>query len=151
MSMLGTALAGEDAPPPEAALGELEAAFAERLSGVELVGSYTTEREGEEPEIEPDRYEISKVTKLKGDWWLFHSKYGKITLPPLPLKVLWAGDTPVISMEDLTIPKLGTFSFRVMIHGDRYVATWQHGEKGGHMWGNIRKMETAPVDAEPVP
>lgn len=69
-------------------------------------------------------------------------KYGKIdTVLPLVLPVEWAGETPVISMTDFTIPGMGTFSCRVLFHKDRYAGTWQHGEKGGHMWGLIEKAK----------
>jgi hypothetical protein len=51
----------------------------------------------------------------------------------------FAGDTPMISMTDHTIPALGTFSVRVFFYGDRYSGTWQHGTFGGHMFGNIEK------------
>jgi hypothetical protein len=51
----------------------------------------------------------------------------------------FAGDTPMISMTDLAIPTLGTFTARVFFHSDRYSGTWQHGEYGGHMFGKIEK------------
>jgi hypothetical protein len=115
-----------------------EKEFAENLSSAVLVGTFTTI--GEEAS-KPDRYEIAKVTKLQDDFWLFQAKYGDKTMPPLPLKVLWAGNTPVITMDDFTIPLLGTFSFRVMIDGDLYVGTWVHDERRGHMIGRIEPAE----------
>ena len=60
---------------------------------------------------------------------------------PIPIKVYWADDTPVMSLTDLTIPGVGTFTARVMFHGDRYAGTWQHGEVGGHMWGLVEKPD----------
>jgi hypothetical protein len=32
---------------------------------------------------------------------------------PIPLIVRWAGDTPVITLTDLTIPGVGTFTTRL--------------------------------------
>jgi hypothetical protein len=74
--------------------------------------------------------------------FLARIKYGKNDVKiPITLQVLWAGDTPMISMTDITIPGMGTFTARVMFHGDRYAGTWQHGKVGGHMWGMIDKSE----------
>ena len=109
------------------------------MTDVVLEGTYTTV--GEQGKAEPDRYEIASVKKLQGNYWLFQARYGEMPLPPLPLKVVWAGDTPVISMNDFTIPKLGTFSFRVMIHRELYAGIWQHGEKGGHMTGTVSRRK----------
>jgi hypothetical protein len=89
---------------------------------------------------------IARVSKVKDkeDSWLFVTRiqYGKTDLEvPLTLQVKWAGDTPVITLTNLTIPALGTFTSRVMIYGDRYAGTWQHGKTGGHLWGKIEKIE----------
>ncbi len=122
---------------------ELEKLFSESLSGVALVGKFTVDGSDKDPNL--DRYEIKTVTKLNGDVWLFSGiKYGKRELPlPLPLRVIWSGDTPVLTMDKVTIPGLGTFSCRLLFHGDRYAGTWQHDDHGGHMWGKIEKLEKA--------
>ena len=59
------------------------------------------------------------------------------------VKVVWAGDTPVLTMTEQTVEGLGTFSVRVMIYQDRYAGTWDNGSLGGHMWGQIVKDEPA--------
>ena len=58
---------------------------------------------------------------------------------PIPLEIKWAGDTPVITLTDLAIPSLGTFTARVVIYDGRYAGTWQHGQVGGHLFGRIEK------------
>ena len=76
--------------------------------------------------------------------WLFKArvKFGKIDLTlPMPIPVKWAGDTPVISLDNLTIPGLGTFSAHVVIDGNKYAGTWKHGKAGGHMFGKIVKLK----------
>ena len=87
----------------------------------------------------------------QGDFWLFTAriKYGKrdVTLP-MPIPVKWAGDTPVISLDNLTLPGLGTFSAHVVIDGDKYAGTWAHGQVGGHMFGTIAKAKPKPVATE---
>ena len=72
-------------------------------------------------------------------------KYGDVDSEvPMPLTVLWSGNTPVITLDNLTIPGMGTFSARVLIHSDRYAGTWQHDAVGGHLFGKIEKAkETA--------
>jgi len=56
---------------------------------------------------------------------------------PIVVTMPWAGDTPIITMTDVSIPTLGTFTARVFFYGDRYAGTWQHGAVGGHMFGRI--------------
>lgn len=124
---------------PTAKLTEAEAAFAEQLHNSVLVGHFTVvgnDSQGGKPE----RYEIQRISKVNDSMWMFQTriKYGSVdTVMPLVLPVEWAGNTPVVSLTDFTIPGMGTFSCRVLFHKDRYAGTWQHGEKGGHMWGLI--------------
>jgi hypothetical protein len=125
------------APPTQE---ELEQKFAQDLSGATLVGHFTVdERSGSPSE---DRYKIAKVTKLEGDTWRFDAQiiYGNhdVTLP-LPLTVKWAGDTPVITLTDLTIPGLGTYTARVLFYRGQYAGTWSASDHGGEMWGRIEK------------
>lgn len=49
----------------------------------------------------------------------------------------WLGDTPMITMTEVPLPPLGTFTARVFFYGDRYAGTWQHDAVGGHMFGRI--------------
>ncbi len=119
----------------------LEKEFASKLLDVVLVGRYSiTNAEGEKTS-KPDRYEIVKVTKVKNDYWVFYYRRSPDLVLPIPLKVLWAGDTPMITMTNEAIPALGTFSVRLLFHGNHYAGTWQHGRVGGHMWGRIEKQK----------
>lgn len=138
------------ADPPKAAKldqAALEHAFADKLTGAALVGSFSTDgKDGKAG----DRYQIASAKKLNGDNWLvtYKAKIGEQVIDlPVPIKVLWAGDTPVMTLDELTIPGLGTFTARVLFHGDRYVGTWQHGDHGGAMWGRVEKK----TDTKPEP
>jgi hypothetical protein len=128
----------------------LEKKFAEDLSEVIFSGNYSVTREGKETPAQMEKYMIASVSKVKDDLWLFIARiqYGKhdVTIP-MKLHVKWAGDTPMITLTDLTIPGLGTFTSRVLIYGDRYAGTWQHGKTGGHLWGQIEKIKK-PTDAD---
>ncbi|WP_233207260.1 MULTISPECIES: hypothetical protein [Pirellulaceae] len=144
--LLGThssSLLAQDTKPSDEQ-AKLFEKFEQTLNNVALVGSFTItgkENQGGKPE----RYEISNVRKLEeGDLWLINAriKYGdKDTKIPMPLEVKWAGKTPVITLDNTTIPGLGTFSAHVVIDGDKYAGTWTHGEVGGHLYGKIKKLE----------
>jgi hypothetical protein len=119
----------------------LEKAFSAQLTGAALAGSFSLDGK-EKGSNKPDKYQIVTAKKISGDDWVITAKMkvGENELDiPVPIKVYWAEDTPVMSLTDLTIPGMGTFTARVMFYGDRYAGTWQHGEAGGHMWGKVEK------------
>lgn len=135
--------AADDKPaatiPPDRAAQEKE--FADKLTNSALVGTFSVV--GREA-AKPERYEIASAQKLAGDDWVITAriKYGdKDVSVPIVVKVFWADDTPMISLTNLTIPGMGTFTSRVMFYGDRYVGTWQHDKVGGHMWGLVEKVK----------
>ena len=130
---------------PRASLTDLERQFTDRMNGATLVGRFTVAGREDRP-ASPDRYEIASVEKVGGSDWRFnaHLRYATIDVTlPIVVTMLWAGDTPIITMTDVTIPALGTFTARVFFYGDRYAGTWQHGGVGGHMFGRIQKHEGA--------
>jgi len=125
---------------------ELEKKFEKQMAGATLVGHFTVDgmkNDDKPPRVE--RYEIASAKKIDGNQWLLTAriKYGKHDISvPMPLNVFWAGDTPVISLTDLSIPGLGSgFTSRVMFFEGRYAGTWQHGKVGGHLWGKIEYAE----------
>ena len=112
------------------------------MQGVRFTGFFTVDGSDRPPSEET--YEIYSVQKFgEEDLWIFTAriKYGKkdVTLP-MPLPVKWVGDVPVITMQDLSIPGLGTFSAHVVIDGQKYAGTWAHGKVGGHLYGKISKI-----------
>jgi hypothetical protein len=127
----------------------LEKDFAERLSGAQLVGRFTVHGQDDKPPAK-ERYVLERVAKQQGDYWLFVARiqYGNNDFKiPLTIPVKWAGDTPVITVDKLAIPGSGTFSARVVIHGDQYAGTWDAGDHGGHLFGKIEKLP--PQEALP--
>lgn len=127
---------------------ELFKRFEKLLNGSTLRGSFTLDGKPLN-ELHEESYEIQKVEKLPdGDQWSITAriKYGaKDLVVPVPLDVKWAGQTPVLTLDDLTIPGMGTFSARILLHKDRYAGTWQHDDKGGHMFGKIIFAEEKPA------
>lgn len=114
--------------------------LARYLTGASFEGSFTIDAHEEtapkaesytitscEPLAEENRYRL----KVK-------IRYGDVDGEfPMDLDILWAGATPVITLDAMVIPGLGTFSSRVVIHNGRYAGTWQHGASGGHLFGKI--------------
>ena len=127
-----------------ASLSDAERAFVERMNAASLVGQFTIAGR-EDRAGRPERYDISSVEKVGEDQWRFNARirYGDIdTTAPVVVPMRFIGDTPMISMTDLAIPGMGTFTVRVFFYDDRYAGSWQHGEFGGHMFGRIEKTTT---------
>ena len=117
--------------------------FREKMQGVRFSGFFTMT--GKDVPPMEETYEIQSVQKFgEDDLWIFTArvKYGnKDVVLPMPLPVKWVGNVPVITMKDLAIPGLGTFSAHVVIDGNKYAGTWAHGKVGGHLYGTIEKMQ----------
>ena len=118
---------------------DLEKQFQESLTGVTLVGRFSI---GDRPNLSEEKYTIEKISKIKDGLWLFQARvqYGKrdVTVP-MPLRVEWAGDTPMVTLTDLTIPGLGTYTARVLFYRGQYAGTWSGKKAGGHLFGKIVK------------
>ena len=126
-----------------ASLTDLERRFTERMTKVALVGRFTTAGREDRPG-NPERYEIASVTKVGDDQWRFDARvtYGSVDVTlPMTVTMIWAGDTPMISLTNFTIPTLGTFTARIFFYEDRYAGSWQHGDVGGHMFGTIETID----------
>ena len=131
-------LGGCSGKPDTGSERERDRNFQQMMSGVVLVGHSTLLNRDELSSEE--RYTIDKVSKLAGDTWLFQTrlKYGSQEIPvPIPLTVRWAGDTPVITLTDLSIPGVGTYTARVLLYRGQYAGTWSGKSHGGQLFGKI--------------
>jgi len=131
------------------------AAFTKAMTNVKLVGRFTIAGDDDKDPIR-DEYTISSVAKVgEADLWIVSARirYGSVDLTvPVPVEVKWAGKTPVITLDKVTIPGLGTFSSRVVIDGPLYAGTWQHDAVGGHMFGKIVPVEAnGTAEESPTP
>jgi len=120
----------------------LEQKFQQMMSGVTLIG-HSASLKGETMPGE-EKYVIDKVSRLTGETWLFHVRiqYGAHDVPaPLPVTIKWAGDTPVITITNLTIPGLGTYTARVLLYEDQYAGTWSSKDHGGQVFGKIVRTQ----------
>lgn len=123
----------------------LEAALAKMLSGATLEGSFTSTGAGSDPtKLSREKYMLGEVKKVGGDVWQIPARiqYGEkdVTLPIL-LPIRWAGDTPVVVVDEMALPGFGAVSARVMFFDGHYAGYWKHGEHGGHLFGVIHPRE----------
>jgi hypothetical protein len=123
------------------------------LSGATLEGTYTSTAPGSDPaKLSQDKYTLGDVRKIAGRLWLIQARieYGEhdVTLP-ITVPIDWAGDTPVIVVDNLGLPPFGTVSARVMFFAGHYAGYWKHGQQGGHLFGVIKpgQKESAPQPA----
>lgn len=142
----------DTAPGTEPALDRatLEKNLAERLSNSRLVGFYMTEGQNGPPQ--QDSYTLGKVQKAEGDKWRFEARIEfnkKVLNVPLEIPIYWADQTPVITVSNFSIPGMGTYTARVMIHGDRYAGTWSSPRHGGFLWGRIEKIPPGAATRSP--
>jgi len=132
--------AEQDAAPAAPDRAALEKGFVTTMTQATFVGRWNLTNGDQLGESREERYTIQGVSKVGGEVWLVRARmqFGdKDVTVPVPVKVLWAGDTPVITLTDLAIPGVGTFTARVVVHEGRYAGTWSGGDHGGVMSGLI--------------
>jgi hypothetical protein len=125
-----------------ASLTELERQFTERMRGAAMIGRFTIAGREDRP-ARAERYDIASVEKVADDRWRFNTRmrYGNVDLTlPITVTMRWIGDTPMITLTDLTIPPLGSFTARVFFYRDQYAGTWSNERVAGFMFGRIEKQ-----------
>jgi hypothetical protein len=93
-----------------------------------------------------EKYTIQGATKSGKDSWLIYARVqfaGKDLTVPVPVKLKWAGDTPVITLEKVSVPGLGTYSARVLIYDETYAGIWRANGDGGMLHGIIERSPHA--------
>jgi len=118
---------------------QLEAQFKATLTDATMTGRWCIIKEGKLGQEKEDKYTIVSVSKLQGDSWIIRSRiqYGKVDMvAPIPVQVKWAGDTAVITVDQL---KLGeaSYSARILVYQKTYAGAWSAGDHGGLMSGVI--------------
>jgi len=120
-------------------------AFAALLTGARLTGIFTLDNAPDAPPAK-DSYTITKAEPLEDGMWRIESQieYGtnKVSVP-LFLPVKWAGDTPVITVDHVNVPGMGTYDARVLFHGTSYAGVWSGKDHGGGMTGRIERAQKA--------
>lgn len=151
--------ASKATPAPKPTRADLEKQFEEMLTGATLEGVWQMTGKGglrgNAPLTDPKKesYTIATVTKAGKEHWIVSARIqyadNDVTVPVL-VRVVWAGDTPMITIDDLTIPMAGTYSARVMFHNGFYTGIWYSNSRnyGGVMAGRIVKPTDKPAPAE---
>ncbi len=145
---IAQSVAVEQGQPTQVA--ELNQKLATYLTGSRWEGHFTIT--GKELSPTKETYEIIKAEKAKeGDFWnlVARIKYGDndLTQPLPPIEIKWAGRTPVITVDQVTVLSLGTFDARVVIRKGadgrpgKYAGTWSHDNIGGHLFGTITRIQ----------
>ncbi|HNO78916.1 MAG TPA: hypothetical protein PKN33_12730 [Phycisphaerae bacterium] len=148
-----------DAPKDSAAgnMNAREKAFAEMLTGAVMEGTWRMtyfDKPGEEMklgEAKSDRYEIVSAVKSGDDDWVITARIvyaDRDVNLPVPVKVVWADDTPMITLTELNMPILGTYSARVIFHHGFYSGVWYGAGYGGVMSGQMTKSPSSDTSKE---
>lgn len=119
---------------------ELEAKFKATLTRATFSGRWCGIKDGQLTPEKEDKYTLVSVTKLAGETWIINARiqYGeKDFVAPIPVQVKWAGDTPVITLDNVGIPGGNTYSARVLIYNKTYAGTWSGGDHAGLLNGVI--------------
>ena len=118
------------------------------LAGSKWNGTFTMRKT--EGKLHTEEYEvISAEREPTGDNWVLMSriKYMKKDYKvAVPLSIKWIDRTPVIVMDQVTLPGAGTFDARVIIRKGMYAGTWAHGKIGGHLFGEITTAAAAKAE-----
>jgi hypothetical protein len=141
----------DNPPSTDAQQSDREVSFAQMLSGATLDGTYTQTGRGADPtKFLRDKYTLGEVRKVGPHSWLIEARiqYGEhdITLP-ITVPVQWAGDTPLIVLDNQKLPTFGTVSARVMFFDGHYAGYWKHGQQRGHLFGTIQPGEKSSAPA----
>ena len=136
----GGAAAPSAEAKPKLSQEELEAKFKATMTKATLAGRWCGIKEGKLTPEKEDKYTVVSVNKVGGEAWIIHARiqYGnKDFVAPIPVQVKWAGDTPVITLDNVGLPGGNSYSARVLVYGQTYAGTWSGGDHAGLLNGLI--------------
>jgi hypothetical protein len=138
-----TAVPNESQPEkggnPPISRQELETKFKATLTEATMSGRWCSINKGKLGPEKEDKYTIVSISKVQGDSWVIRARiqYGKVDMvAPIPVQVKWAGDTPVIVVDKLSLGE-ASYSARILVYDKTYAGTWSGGDHGGLMNGVI--------------
>ncbi len=124
-------------------LTELEKTFYDLMKDSVLIGSFRLiTKDGALTEPRDEVYTVDGAQKIHGENWTVKSRiqYGKVDVTvPIPIKLYWVEDTPVISVTDLMVPGVGVYTSRVQVYRGVYAGSWFGKGYGGTLSGRIMK------------
>lgn len=119
---------------------EMEAKFIATLTNATLKGRWCGYKDGQLGPEKEDSYSIVSIVKGDGDKWTINARmiYGGRNIDlPIPTLVKWAGDTPVLVLDNITLGTGRAYSARVMIYEKTYAGWWTAPDHGGLLNGVI--------------
>jgi len=142
---------------PAPTRAQLEAALSKQLENVVFEGTFRVTDPPDEDgratlgEARAEKYVVRSAHKAEGDWWVITARvqYDQIDVDiPIRLQVFWADETPVITLKELMIPRIGRYSARVLVHDGFYSGVWSGHGVGGVLSGQIRKAKPAELNSD---
>jgi len=133
--LFALALLGVSQAQEAAEMNEAEQAFSDMMANATLDGRNIPIVDGALGQAGGDKYKIVSATKVKDDQWIitYHAKMqGQVVPLPIPVTVQWAGDTAVLSVNNLR-----GYSARVLFYDNSYAGTWSGATNGGLISGII--------------
>lgn len=120
-----------------------DAAFGAMLENATLEGTWAPVAGKQIGEEKADRYEVARAEPKGGEKWAIVWKVrhqGQLVEYPIPAVVKFAGDAAVLVLDGVPVGDGGTWSARVLFHGDSYAGRWWNEKgKGGTVSGVIRR------------
>jgi hypothetical protein len=118
----------------------LEAKFIATFTNATLTGRWCGVKDGQLGPNQEENYTVVSVKKLSGDNWQINARMqygGKIVDVPIPAQVKWAGDTPVLILDQVSMGTPRTYSARVLVYENTYAGWWTAPDHGGLVNGVI--------------
>jgi hypothetical protein len=146
----------EAKPAPAPTQEQLEAKFQKMLTKAYLRGRWSpVDAAGLGPEKQEDKYEIISAAKVKDDQWVINAKmkYGKNEfVMPVPVRVKWSGETPMLIVDKLSMGPDRSYSARVLFFDGMYSGSWNSASGyGGVLYGVVDHEAPAAKTEEKKP
>lgn len=144
----------EQTQPARKTQAELDAWFSALLTDATLEGTWQATPAGQPMDAAPlsppfkDRYTILAANKADGEWWQLRARIQYTehdVVLPIRVRVVWAEQTPVITIDEMNFPGLGVYSARVLFHGPFYSGVWTGGGHGGVLSGRVSRANAPPA------
>lgn len=87
-----------------------------------------------------DKYNIVSAVMGEGDRWIISAKLkyrDQEFVMPIPVKMQFAGDVAILTVDNLAIPNGGTYTARLIIYERTYSGSWKGQRGGGMLYGTI--------------
>ena len=129
---------------------ELEARFIKTMTNATMSGRWCLIKDGALTPEKEDKYTIVSVKKNDNGFWTVNSRieYGGFNMVvPVPLRVEWADDTPVMVVNKMGIPGGNKYSARVLVFENSYAGTWSGPGIQGLLNGMITHEPTEEKEA----